>query len=314
MIQTPKSFYFAVALVLLTVQAQAASEAFSSGAFGSFSRLLSAPVKTLVTGLPAVRALSDEDNLLDLMGDSEPAVRAQAAKSLRTYVLTSYRVENRLLDAAGDRNEKPEVRREAIKSLAWAAQHYNTKSRILAIAGSSSEAEDLRQIAYKSLYAVVSLEYSVRSALQSALGRSSEPLAVRRAAAWTLWADGADYSSRNALLSALETSEPEALRVEAAKSLFGQMSEYSVKNKVWDIARDAGESEAVREAAVLCLLLINQDYAVKSFLESTARSDRNPVIRVAAVKALQPAISAELAGYFHLAYHLGRSIDPLENQ
>ena len=117
MIQTPKSFYFAVALVLLTVQAQAASEAFSSGAFGSFSRLLSAPVKTLVTGLPAVRALSDEDNLLDLMGDSEPAVRAQAAKSLRTYVLTSYRVENRLLDAAGDRNEKPEVRREAIKSL-----------------------------------------------------------------------------------------------------------------------------------------------------------------------------------------------------
>lgn len=310
----PKLTLLAALLALAPLNAFAGPEAAVANALTSFRTLMGTPIKTIVADLRSVTTFSDEDRLLDLLDDSSPAVRAQAAKSLRHYALNSYRVESKLLDTAGDSREKPEVRREAIKSLAWAAQHYNTKSRILSIATDRSEPEDVRSIAFKSLYVVAASQYDVRSALQSALSSDGEPLAVRQGAAWTLWADSGDYSSRRALLGALDSSEPLGLRVEAAKSLFGQMNEYDVKSRVWDYARDTRTPEDLREAAVLCLLLINRDYSVRSFLEDTARRDANQKVRLAAVKALDQGISLELVRYFHLSHYLGKFIDPLEDQ
>lgn len=311
---TPKPILFAVLFALTPMTAAAGPESAVAGAMSSFRQLLSTPIKTIVADLSSVRAFSDEDRLLDLLDDSSPAVRAQAAKSLRHYALNSYRVESKLLNTADDSREKPEVRREAIKSLAWAAQHYNTKSQLLSIATDRSEPEDLRSIAFKSLYVVANSQYDVRSALQSALSQDSEPLAVRKGAAWTLWADSQDYSSRRALLGALDSSEPMGLRVEAAKSLFVQMHEYDVKNRLLDYARDTSTPEALREAAVLCLLQVNRDYSVRSFLENTAQRDANQIVRLAAVKALDQGISLELVRYFHLSFYQGRFIDPLEDQ
>ncbi len=307
--------------ILLVVLAAAApafagSEAVSHSAAAGFAEILRAPARALVPALGKVPAsFADEDKLIDLLGDASPAVRAAAAKSLRHYALTSYRAESKLLDTLQNSREEDSVRREAVKALAWAAQHYGTKSKILSLAKDATQSDDLRAVAFKSLWVVANREYDVRSALQDALRGAREPLAVRKGAAWALFADAQDYGSRRDLLeTARDPGADASLRVEAVKSLFGQMSQYEIKNAVKDLARDSTEKEALREAAVLCHILLNHEYDTRSFLEDLARSASSDVLRTAAVKALDQSISLELAGYFHLAFYNGRAIDPLENQ
>lgn len=304
------------ALTLLAAPAFAGPEASARTAAASFAESIRTPVAALVPALANFKAsFSDEDKLIDLLGDPNAAVRAQAAKSLRHYAPTSHRAESKLLDAAGDSGEEGAVRREAIKSLAWAAQHYGTKGKLLDIAKDSRETDDIRSIAFKSLYVVAPREYDVRSALQSALTGAREPLAVRRGAAWALFSDAGDYSTRRDLLeSARDSQADDGLRIEAVKSLFGQMQQYEIKNAVKDIARDSTQKEALREAAILAHVLINRDYDVRSFLEDTARSSSSVLLRTAAVKALDASLSLELVRYFHLSFYNGRFIDPLEDQ
>ncbi len=305
-------------LVLLAAAAPAFAghEAASHSAAAGFAEILRAPARALVPALKTVpAALSDEDRLIDLLGDSSPAVRAAAAKSLRHYALTSYRAESKLLDVLQNSQEEDSVRREAVKALAWAAQHYGTKSKILSLAKDATQSDELRAIAYKSLWVVASREYEVRSALQDALRGAREPLAVRKAAAWTLFADAQDYGTRRDLLeTARDSGADVSLRIEAVKSLFGQMQQYEIKNAVKDIARDSTQKEDLREAAILCHIVINHEYDARSFLEDVARSASSVLLRTAAVKALDQSLSLELVGYFHLAFYNGKTIDPLENQ
>jgi hypothetical protein len=303
-------------LALAAGSARAGIEEVAFNASAAFRLALSAPALTLAPKPAAARvtAFSDEDKLIDLLDDNDPAVRAQAARSLKHYALNSYRAENALLGLIGDSREVEAVKREAVKSLAWAAQHYNTKDKLLDLARDSRQTATLRAITLKALF-VVANQYDVKDKLKDILNDSHEDLIVRSGAAWGLWSAAFnDYQAREALLSvARNDREESALRVEAVKSLYSAMSDYSVKDKVWDLSKNDRLDDPLREAATLCLHAIATDWSVKSYLEDASRNGRNGAVRLAAIKALGGA-SLELTRYFHLSHYLGRYIDPLEDQ
>ncbi|MBI3552725.1 MAG: HEAT repeat domain-containing protein [Elusimicrobia bacterium] len=308
----------AIALLVLIAAApvHAGLEEAAGTAANAFKAAWAMPAFKLLPALAktALHAASDEDQLIDLLSDRDPAVRAQAARSLRNYALTSYRAENALLESAGSDRELESVRREAIKSLAWAAQHFNTKDKLLSIANDSRQTDSLRAIALKSLYVVTNMN-DVKSSLQDTLKNGRESFSVRAAAAWSLWTQAQnDYGVRGNMLEvAQNSSESDELRVEAVKSLYAAMTDWNAKNAVWDLSRNESLDESIREAATLCLHLVNNDWSVRNYLQDASKSSTNAKVKLAAIKALGGP-SMELTRYFHLSHYLGRFIDPLEDQ
>lgn len=300
---------------LLAVPASAGLESAAASARLSFQATAVTPLlKFAPAAARFTTSSSDEDQLIRLLDDSDPAIRAEAARSLRNYALNSYRAENALIQVVENAREQEGVRREAVKSLAWAAQHHNTKAVLQRLAENDGEAETLRAVAAKSLY-VVSNDFSVRASLVKLMEDSREKAAVREGAAWGLMNAAAnEWSVRTALTRIAEDSRQDAgLRVEAIKTLYGTLGNWESRNAVERLARDSGTPEAVRETAVLCLHAANHEWTVKSFLEDLSRSGPAKM-RVAAVKAMQAGPSYELARYFHLSHYLGRFIDPLQDQ
>lgn len=312
---TPRRLLAVAALLAFAVPSHAAGLEAAVGAVSSaFRHAIEVPANSLVPALAKFKksSLSQEDQLISLLEDRDQAVRIEAAKSLRHYALNSWRAESALLRVAEETQEDESVRREAIKSLAWACQHHNTRAQIISIAERDTSGP-IRAIAWKSLY-VVANEYSVRSAMESALSRETPK--VRPAAAWALWPAAInDHSARRALLSLAEDgSEPAELRVEAVKSLYSTMTQWEVRNAMERLSRDTHQDIALRVAATLALHAVNQDWSTRNYLESLARDSSSGALRTSAIKALQNGQSLELVRYFHLSYYLGRFIDPLEDQ
>lgn len=285
--------------------------------------LASAALEQAATQLPSparpygrlANSANAQDELLELLDDRDPAVRAQAAKALKHYVVTDSRVQRKLLELLDRRGEPDLVRREALKSLSWAAQNYDVQQALLETARSRDwqVSVDLRAVAFKSLYAVAR-NYQIAEALTQTLEDDRAPLQVRMGAAWALFAAAVDHAPKQALLEAArDKRETEFLRLEALKSLAGQLADYQVKEAVLALAKDSSERLWLREAAILSLVMVNQDYQAKSYLDEAVRSEPNPVLRQAAIKAMG-GLTMELARYFHLAWYNGRFIDPLEDQ
>ena len=300
----------------VAVPARAGLEDAAASASAAFRLGLEAPAAGLVPSMAKTvfHSLSDEDQLINLLSDSDPAVRAQAARSLKNFALSSYRAESALLDAVESSREVEAVKREAIKSLAWAAQHSNTKDKLVSVALDSRQTATLRAIALKSLY-VVANQYDVKDKLEEVLAASREDLVVRFAAAWGLWGAALnDSHAREQLLSLAKNDREDAgLRVEAVKSLYSGMSDWNVKDGVWALSKDERLEAPLREAATLCLHAISNDWSVRGYLEDASKNSRSSAVKLAAIKALGGP-SLELTRYFHVSYYLGRFIDPLEDQ
>ncbi len=300
----------------LALQAHAGPEQAASMAAEAFKADVGAASFKLIPDLGRLGALgSEEDQLVALLDDPSPEVRAAAAKSLNDYALSSYKAEKKLLEVVDRRDEEESVKREAIKSLAWAAQHSNTRKKILEVATDNRQTPTLRAISFKSLY-VVSHEYDVRRAMQETVKDSREELAVREGAAWVLWSDSLnDSRSKNALLDvATDRDEPASLRAEAVKSLYLAMQFRDVKDRIEDMARTEGLAESLRVPAVLCLHAVNQDWGIERLLKDLSQGSQSKAVRTAAVKAMSRGLNLELVRTFHLSHYMGRFIDPLEDQ
>ena len=312
--RTPVRAALSVFALLAPAVASAGLEGTLSSGADAFARALRTPPMAAVSGLADFRAYGDEDRLIDLLDDSDPAIRMEAAKALRRYAQTSNRAERALTDLLERSGEAAAVKKEAIKSLAWAAQHDRVEDLLRDIASGQS-GPGLQPIAIKALYVVVGQKNDARRFVKDILDDSSRPLAAREAAAWTLWAGHSDNDVRRDLLDkAADSAVPLSLRVEAAKSLFGVFNTYDVKRALGEIARDRSAPEALREPAILGHLLDNQDTSTKRLLSELAE-DRalSQKLRASAIRALGE-FNLEIARYFHLSHFQGKFIDPLLDQ
>lgn len=295
--------------VALAGSALAGPEALRGTAGESFEGQARSPLRLAAPS--RVSATSAPDDLLGLLDDADPLVRAEAAKSLKAYALYDSRVERKLRELMESPSQPEPVRREALKSLAWAAQHYDTRDAILELAEGAGESEALRALAYKALFVLAGRDGKVTDVLLRAAERGPE---VRRLGAlWALSGASGDSNAAYQLRRLTEDrSESAAIRVEAVKALFPQLSlRTEVQWTVRSLADDSGAPEDLREAAILSLVALNHDFSSRHLLEKLSRQAGTPKLRTAAIKALG-SFTLELARYFHLSHYQGKFIDALE--
>lgn len=303
-----------IALLALLVLAPAAE----AGPTPSFEQLIAAPARELI---PAIKRQAfdgrDEDSLIALLSDQDPGVRAQAARALKQFALTGRKAEGALLQAMEDSWQPESVRREAAKSLAWAAQNDRTRERLLALARDGGQSASLRGVACKSLWLMAGRDGRTAEALRDLLSDGSEPEAVRAGAAWALFSDSGDRRTQDALrerASDASLSTPLSVRFEAARSLYLAMGERPVRDAIRDIAEDGWAPLPLRQAAVLAHHAVNMESVAHQWLLELSADQSRPQLRQAAMEALVDGPTMELTRFFHLA-RLGRQyVDPLENE
>jgi hypothetical protein len=303
-----------IALLALLVLAPAAEAASAP----SFEQLIAAPARELI---PAIKRQAfdgrDEESLIALLSDQDPSVRAQAARALKPYAPNSSRAEAALLGVMDDSWQPESVRREAVKSLAWAARNQRTRERLAALARDGGQAASLRGIACKALWLMAGQDSRTAETLRGLLDDASEPEAVRAGAAWALFAATRDPRTQDALrerASDGSLSTPLSVRWEAVRSLYLAMGERRVGEAVRAVAEDGWAPLPLRQAAVLAHHAVNTRQDAHQWLLELSADQSRPQLRHAALQALTDGPTLELARFFHLA-QLGRqSIDPLENE
>jgi hypothetical protein len=309
--------YLSLAALLLAAPAFAAAVAPAPSVDAGFAAAMHA--------LQAVRpaAFSDGntvDQLLELLGDWDVNVRVSAAKALHEYAPTDRKVSDRLAEVMENGNENLFVRKEAIKSLSYSAsQSDDLRRRIIAVAQVRNNPDTVRMIACKALYSTLfpgSAADDSREALLSILGENNDRPAVRAGAAWGLFPDAATAKTQDALLAAANDQWLDAdARAEAIKSLYFVLDQsQSVRDSLRSLADEGLTAMPTRFAAVVVFHRVNTESTVSEWLQGLAK-DASPVqIRTAAILALTPGLTEELARYFHFTHLNRRYIDPLENE
>lgn len=225
---------------------------------------------------------NEEQTLLDLLRDRDAAVRREAVKSLKTYVLQRSSTRDRVIDVLRDGSEELSVRRQAAKTLA-AASNDGTVQRVLLETAQRGDA-GLRDIAYKALHWAAAQRWDVRDALLDEARRGSDP-ALRRAAIWGLFQTSNDNRVQDALIDIARRDRDAAVRDEALRSLYYGMGSPDVRRLSADLARDSSEPTALRVSAVL-LNSFRVESSQTDMLERLAERDSDPAVRTAAVTAL----------------------------
>lgn len=260
-----------------------------------------------------------EDHLLELLDDWDQNVRAAAAKALREYA-SDRKVSDRLAGIMENGNDNPFVRKEAIKSLSFAAsQSDDLRRRMIAVAQERNNPDTVRMIACKALYSTLfpgSAANDSRDALLSILEENNERPAARAGAAWGLFPDAATGKTQDALLSAANDQWLDAnARAEAIKSLYFVLDQRrSVQDSLRSLADEGLTAMPARFAAVVVFHRVNADQGVADWLQELAKNASPVQIRTAAVLAQTPGLTEELARYFHFTHLDRRAIDPLENE
>jgi len=280
--------------LVATVLAVPASAAPSSDA--SFAASAAAVSAQMNAGFRTA-SWNEEDTLLDLLRDQDPAVRLQAVRSLKAWVAQRTSTRDKVLDIFRNRNEDLAVRREAAKTLSVVSTYPIVYGALLDEARRGSDAS-LRAISYKSLYWMAAQRPDVRDALLDAARRETDPV-VRSAAIWGLFAASQDNRVQDVLKDIARRGTDLEARVEALKSLYGGMGYPDVRDLAFDLARDATTPSAVRRAAILMHAARVQS-SQKNLLETIAKHDRDPVMRAAAITALGNPRSEQIQGFFHL--------------
>jgi hypothetical protein len=256
-------------------------------------------------------SFNEVDTLLDLLRDSDPAVRRQAVRSLKAWVAQRSSTKDRVLDVYRNSSEDLSVRREAAKTLSVVSGNSDVYQPLLDYARRGSDA-DLRAISYKSLYWMAAQRSDVRDDIVDAARRESEP-SVRLAAIWALFGAN-DSRAKDALYDIARRDSDDAARAEALKSLYGMMGYSDVRDLAYDLARNTSTPAAVRRAAIL--LHSNRVTSTqKDLLEDIAKYDREPAMRASAIAALGNPRADELLTFFHLVRrdHNGVLVyDPLD--
>ncbi len=258
------------------------------------------------------KSYNEREILVRLLDDRDPAVRIAALKSLKNYVTQTSRVRDRVLRVYRDSSEKIEVRIQAAKTLLFASHYNDVWDRLLSIARYDNNTA-LRAISYKALYFQAAGNNRVRDRLKDA-ARNESNKEVRLAAVWGLFAATGDNRTRDILVNLARRDSDMDIRVEALKSLYNGMGNWRLADMVRDTARNTSTDERLRLPSILLLSRL-QDSRTRDILINLARSERNTVLRQAAITAMNPN-DESIWEYFHLIRRdqQGRLIDPLENE
>lgn len=293
--------------VLVSLSSAVRAEPSASPAFFSALTGLSASV-----GRVTMASQQEQDILLQLFNDSDPAVRRSALKAFRVYVGQRQSHWERVLQIARDTREDASVRHEAIKTLSVVSGYNNVSDGLLWIAQRDA-APALRMVAYKALYWQAMSRSSMADELLREAVRGGDA-DLRRAAIWGLFLAVGNTQPREALLRLAERDSDAGVRVEALKSLYGAMGHTDVRDTVMRLARTQSGEPSVRLTAILALSARNNNDG-RDILEAIARRDADPLARAAAITALGDPLSDDLVRHFHMLRRdqSGRVIrDPLD--
>ncbi|MBI5211676.1 MAG: HEAT repeat domain-containing protein [Elusimicrobia bacterium] len=261
-----------------------------------------------------VRASINSSDIVDLLRDRDAAVRQASLVNARDHMGDS-RVRDVVRDMLRDGNETAGVRREAARTLHWAAHYSEVRDTLVEVARYRGDAA-VRAMAFKSLFFASNSDSDVRDRLIDAARYESDPV-VRKAALWALF-DSTNQSEVVDVLSdvAFGSREDEDVRIEALKSLYSAMNRSEVRGKTYDLARYASDPKALRVAAVLALSAAAGDSGVRDLLEDMARRESDQDLRVAAIKAQSMDVYF-FRTYFHLGYRAGPHgpyVSPIVNE
>lgn len=238
---------------------------------------------------------NEEQTLLDLLRDRDVAVRREAVKSLKTYVISRSSTRDRVVDVLRDGSEDLSVRRQAAKTLS-AASHDHGVQRVLLDAAQRGDA-GLRDICYKALHWAAATRSDLRDELLDEARRGSDP-ALRRAAIWGLFQASNDDRVQDALIDIARRDRDAGVRDEAVRSLYHGMGSPDVRRLAEELAEDSSAPREVRVSAVL-LNSFRVESRQTDLLERLAQRDSDAAVRAAAVTALGRDPEA-VASRFHL--------------
>lgn len=310
---TQKTCVLTLSLALLAVSASAAAVPSLEASFGE-------AVHSLRAYRPGAFADGrNEDQLLQLLDDRNIEVRASAAKALRDYV-QDRKVTDRLVEMMDDGWENAAVRRQAIKTLSYAADQSNEVRRALIRAATEQErGPALRAIACKALWPALEPSAGAndaRKALQKIVSDGSEHPDVRAGAAWGLFPDAQrGRGTQDALLAvAKDQWAAEGLRVEALRSLYFALPERrDLEADVRALADETLTPLNVRVAAVLIHQIQKDENPASHWLSDLAANASPDQVRSAAITA-QADLTPEMARYFHYTSWRRRFLDPIAGE
>lgn len=301
-----------LAFSVMTARAGSMEKEAAGADFGRQAAELSLAARAAHAGRAADKALNMNE-LLDLLRDSDPAVRKAAVRASR-YLIANSRVYERLAELMQDRGEEPAIRVEAARMLSYTAQNNRVQDALADTARSGAETPELRAMAYKALWGAAG-DSRVEAFLIDSVRGEKEPV-LRRAAVWALFPATLNNRAREFLVSTLVYGkEDEATKIEALKSLYSGMNHHEVQDVVMGLARDNSEAKPVRLAALLTLSGAAGYSRVQDFLEAVLRGEKDPDLRAAALEASSPTLQ-RVREYFHLSYPMqaGGYINPIERE
>jgi len=254
------------------------------------------------------------DILIGRLGDPDPMVRIEALKALRDHVGQSNRVWLSVLNVLNNRNELVEVRYQAIKTLSRVTNYPQVAQTLERYATDPTAPPAFRAISYKALYGQAAGNPQVRSMLMRGLTAAEPSPEGMMGAIWAL-GQASHYPEVAQALMRVATVHPNmAIRVEAVRSLYRGMSRPEVRMAIARTAGNALTDPALRYPAILALSAV-QTPQHTLVLQNIAQRDPNPLLRQAAIMAMDP-YDSRIQAYFHMPVITsdGRIVDPLENE
>jgi len=250
-----------------------------------------------------------------LLEDSNPEVRKAAVKSARNYILNNFANEP-VLEIFKNRNERADIRVEAARTLSYASGSYKVQDAFTELLKYGTAPRELRIMTYKALYGAAAANSRHQDFLVDAVKYNEKDRDARRAAVWALFASAQNAKPMELLTDLVKYgNEEELTRVEAVKSLYRTAGNARVRDLLKDLVNNDSERKQVRLVAIKALSGAQGDSSVQRFLEELIHNERDPELRVAAIEAAAPDLTA-LREYFHLGYKLenGAYVSPIEKE
>lgn len=249
------------------------------------------------------------DVLLAKLNDPVPAVRIEALKALRDYVGQSPRVWGTVLVVLNNRNELPEVRYQAVKTLSRVANYPQVAQTLAGYATDPTAPPAFRGISYKALYGVAAGNLQIKALLLRGLSAAEPTPEGMLGAIWAL-AQASHYPDvAGALMQVATYHSNMTIRVEAVRSLYRGMGRPEVRDAMARTAANMGAAPELRYPAILALSAV-QTPQHTLILQTLAQREPNALLRQAAVMAMNPH-DQRIHAYFRMPVF---GVDPLENE
>ncbi|MBI4655917.1 MAG: hypothetical protein HY746_04115 [Elusimicrobia bacterium] len=266
--------------------------------------------------VPLPQVSDSQNDLMDLLRDTNPHIRKAAVIASKQYILNSS-PRDRIIDILEDTRELAEIRIEAARTLCYATGYSDVKDALGdLIKYRANEPKELKAMTYKALWTAANGHSQIRDLLVDRVKYSEKDPELRRAAIWALFDASMNYNVRDLFVDMLKYNrEDDATRIETIKSLYLAMGHYEAKNLMLDIVKDTRQDKQIRITALKALSGARGDSNVERFIEDTIRYERDEDLRVTAIEITHNNV-IKIREFFHLGYKLenGGYINPIEKE